>query len=121
MKSLLIGEAASDADLAAIRSAMEADDGVRRLIHMRTQHIGPDELLVGAKLELVPDLSVTEAAEAVDRIEASVRRAVPAARIMYLEPDVFRTRVPAGAGQPAHLGGTAGPAASEPEPAAETT
>ncbi len=50
---------------------------------------------MGAKIELIPDLSVAEAAEAVDRIEASVRRAVPIARVMYLEPDIFRTASPA--------------------------
>jgi divalent metal cation (Fe/Co/Zn/Cd) transporter len=70
---------------------------------MRTEHIGPEELLVGAKIELIPDMSVAEAAEAVDRIEASVRRAVPIARVMYLEPDIFRTRVPSPQDDPAHF------------------
>jgi cation diffusion facilitator family transporter len=134
MKGLLIGESATVADQQKITAAIEVEPSVKRLIHMRTQHIGPDELLVGAKIELVPDLSVTEAAEAVDRIETSVRRAVPAARMMYLEPDVFRTRMPSAEGEPAHLGGAAGAeaggepapgaepgAAPEPEPASETT
>jgi cation diffusion facilitator family transporter len=107
MKGLLIGESASAGDLEKIAAAMEIEPSVQRLIHMRTQHIGPEELLVGAKLELVPDLSVSEAAEAVDRIEASVRRAVPIARIMYLEPDVFRTSVPSAQDDPAHLEGAA--------------
>ena len=107
MKGLLIGESASAGDLEKIAAAMEIEPSVQRLIHMRTQHIGPEELLVGAKLELVPDLSVAEAAEAVDRIEASVRRAVPIARIMYLEPDVFRTSVPSTQDDPAHLEGAA--------------
>ena len=107
MKGLLIGESASAGDLEKIAAAMEIEPSVQRLIHMRTQHIGPEELLVGAKLELVPDLSVAEAAEAVDRIEASVRRAVPIARIMYLEPDVFRTSVPSAQDDPAHLEGAA--------------
>jgi hypothetical protein len=51
----------------------------------------------------VPDLSVAEAAEAVDRIETSIRRAVPIARVIYLEPDVFRTTVPSDGAEPAHL------------------
>jgi cation diffusion facilitator family transporter len=120
MKGLLIGESATVADQQKITAAIEVEPSVKRLIHMRTQHIGPDELLVGAKVELVSDLSVAEAAEAVDRIETSVRRAVPAARIMYLEPDVLRTRVPSGEGEPAHLGGTTGAQADgEPAPGAE--
>jgi cation diffusion facilitator family transporter len=94
MKGLLIGEAASSSDEEAIAAAIEGEPSVNRLIHMRTQHIGPDELLVGAKIELVGDLSVTEATEVVNRVEAAVRRAVPAARVMYLEPDVFRTSLP---------------------------
>jgi cation diffusion facilitator family transporter len=94
MKGLLIGEAASPSDEQAIAAAIEVEPSVTRLIHMRTQHIGPDELLVGAKIELVPGLSVTEVTDAVNRVETAVRRAVPAARVMYLEPDVFRTSVP---------------------------
>jgi cation diffusion facilitator family transporter len=91
MKSLLIGEAASPAVLATIVSTMEANGRVRRVIHMRTQHLGPDELLVAAKLELDRDLTVPELAAAIDAVEASVRVAVPEARVIYLEPDVART------------------------------
>jgi cation diffusion facilitator family transporter len=94
MKGLLIGEAASLTDQQRIAAAIEIEPSVTKLIHMRTQHIGPDELLVGAKLELVHGLSVDDAVEAVNRIENSVRRAVPTARIIYLEPDIFRTSLP---------------------------
>jgi cation diffusion facilitator family transporter len=94
MKGLLIGEAASLTDQQRIAAAIEIEPSVTRLIHMRTEHIGPDELLVGAKVELVHGLSVDEAVEAVNRIENSVRRAVPKARIMYLEPDILRTSLP---------------------------
>ena len=102
MKGLLIGESASTADQERIVAAIEVEPSVRRIIHMRTQHIGPDELLVGAKVELVPDLTVAEAAEAVNRVEDTVRRAVPAARMIYIEPDIFRTPTP-GPDSPAHL------------------
>jgi len=63
MKGLLIGEAASLTDQQRIAAAIEIEPSVTRLIHMRTQHIGPDELLVGAKLELVHGLSVEDAGE----------------------------------------------------------
>jgi len=94
MKGLLIGESASDTDQQAIAAAIEVDPSVQRLIHLRTEHIGPDELLVGAKIELIDGLDISEVVEIVDNVETAVRRAVPSARIMYLEPDVFRTRVP---------------------------
>jgi cation diffusion facilitator family transporter len=90
MKSLLIGEAASPAQVEAIRSAIESDDQVRRLIHMRTEHLGPDELLVGAKIELDGHLHFPDVAKAIDAVEVRIRDAVPQARVIYLEPDVAR-------------------------------
>jgi cation diffusion facilitator family transporter len=90
MKSLLIGEAASAADVAAIRAAIASAPRVRRLIHLRTLHLGPEELLVAAKLELDPALSVAELGRAIDDTEARMRAAVPIARVIYLEPDVYR-------------------------------
>jgi cation diffusion facilitator family transporter len=88
MKSLLIGESASRAARLSIREAIEATPRVQRLIHMRTLHLGPDELLLAAKLELDSELDVAQVAETIDAVEASVRARVPAARIIYLEPDV---------------------------------
>ena len=90
MKSLLIGEAASPAQEQAIRRVLEGDASVRRLIHMRTQHLGPDELLVGCKIELTNVTDARTVAECIDALEAKVREAVPEARVLYLEPDVAR-------------------------------
>lgn len=89
MKSLLIGEAASGEQQRAILGAIEETPGVRRLIHMRTLHLGPDELLVAAKVELAGSLSVPEVAAAIDAAEGRVRSAVPIARVIYLEPDLY--------------------------------
>jgi cation diffusion facilitator family transporter len=90
MKSLLIGESASVAHRLAIRDAIEEAPDVRRLIHLRTQHIGPDELLVAAKLEFDARLDLAALAVAIDRVEAAIRERVPLARVIYLEPDVHR-------------------------------
>jgi cation diffusion facilitator family transporter len=95
MKSLLIGEAATDQKQRSIQDAINGQPGVRRLIHMRTEHIGPEELLVGAKVEFDPDLSMSELAGAVNHVEAAVRAAVPEARIMYIEPDIAGANAPA--------------------------
>jgi divalent metal cation (Fe/Co/Zn/Cd) transporter len=94
MKSSLIGESAEPATIARIEAELTAVPQVRRVIHMLTQHIGPDELLVGAKLEFEPGLSVAEIAAAIDDAERRVRAAVPIARVMYLEPDLYREPVP---------------------------
>ena len=96
MKRLLIGEAATTEHQTAIRSAIEETPGVRALIHMRTLHLGPDELLVAAKIDLGPDLDATRIAAAIDAAEARVRAAVPIARVIYLEP-ALRYPAPGGA------------------------
>jgi divalent metal cation (Fe/Co/Zn/Cd) transporter len=88
LRSLLIGESASRTDLEAIESAVREDPDLEELIHMRTEHIGPDELLVGMKVHLSSDLTLAEVASVINRIEERVRERVPAARIIYVEPDV---------------------------------
>lgn len=90
MKGLLIGEAASDVDLAAIRAALTGADNVNGIIHMRTMHLGPEELLVAVKLDVAPTLTVAELATAIDAAEAGVRAAVPIATTIYIEPDIRR-------------------------------
>jgi cation diffusion facilitator family transporter len=89
MQSLLIGEAASPEDQAAIRAAILTSPDVDRLIHLRTQHLGPEDLLVAAKIDLVPRAD-PETARAIDRVEARIRARVPHARVIYLEPDEYR-------------------------------
>jgi cation diffusion facilitator family transporter len=90
MKSLLIGEGATPREHDAISAAVVAGK-VERLIHIRTQYIGPDELLVAAKIALAPGLPLAEVAEEIDTAEERIRTAVPAARLIYLEPDLDRT------------------------------
>jgi cation diffusion facilitator family transporter len=88
-KSLLVGEAAGPADLAKIEAGL-VGPGIDRIIHLRTMHLGPDELLVGAKLAMPVGASLPEVARAIDDAEQRVRTAVPSARVMYLEPDLDR-------------------------------
>jgi cation diffusion facilitator family transporter len=94
MKGLLIGESANPEVERRIVAAMQNSEHVRQLIHVRTQHLGPDELLVAAKLEFDPELSVYELAKAIDTTEANIRHAAPVARIIYLEPDIKRDDPP---------------------------
>lgn len=90
MASLLIGEGASAADEARIRAAIEGTEGVDRIIHLKTLHLGPEELMVGAKIALGPRTSLADVARTIDAAERAMRDAVPAARVIYLEPDVDR-------------------------------
>ena len=59
------------------------------MIHMKTLYLGPEELLVAAKIAVVPTLTASEVAQAIDDAERLVREAVPVARVIYLEPDLF--------------------------------
>ncbi|TDD51470.1 cation diffusion facilitator family transporter [Saccharopolyspora elongata] len=90
-KSLLIGEGATRDVLAEIVGQLESER-VEKVIHIRTQYLGPDELLIAAKIGLAPSLSVAEVAAEIDGAEARVRAKVPAARLIYLEPDLERGR-----------------------------
>lgn len=99
MVSLLIGESASPAHLRLIEEALLAGDDITALIHLRTLHLGPEELLVAAKIAVDVDEDAREIARAIDEAEARIRAAVPIARLIYLEPDLLRGgRSPEGSG-----------------------
>ncbi|MEV7420503.1 cation diffusion facilitator family transporter [Streptomyces sp. NPDC089919] len=90
-KSLLLGEAAGAEDVEKIKAAVVDGDTVTGIIHMRTLHLGPEELLVAAKIAVQHDDTAAEVARAIDEAEARIRAAVPIARVIYLEPDILRT------------------------------
>ncbi len=105
MKGLLIGESASEVDREQIRSAITGSAYVDDLMHMRTQHIGPDEILVAAKVEYNSKLTFDEVSAAINVTEAAIRAAVPAARMIYIEPDLRRKGVERPAPETADTGG----------------
>ncbi|SCK11344.1 cation diffusion facilitator family transporter [Streptomyces sp. WMMB 322] len=94
-KSLLLGESADPAEREKIRDALVDGETVTGIIHMRTLHLGPDELLVAAKVAVQHDDTAAEVARAIDAAEERIRESVPSARVIYLEPDVYRSAVSA--------------------------
>ena len=92
-KSLLVGEGATDEDLAKIENAITSSPEVEHLVHLKTMYLGPDEMLVGAKITLPAVTTLTDIALAINAVEARVREAVPIARVIYLEPDVYAPSV----------------------------
>ena len=88
--SLLVGEGANATDNGKITAALAAAPGVLSVIHMKTLYLGPDELMVAAKIGVAGDSKGSEIAVTIDRAESLVRDAVPAARVIYLEPDIQR-------------------------------
>ncbi len=89
-KSLLIGESATPEHVKAIETAMVDGQDIERVIHMKTLHLGPEELLVAAKIGVARNDNAEEIARAIDAAESRIREAVPIARVIYLEPDIYR-------------------------------
>jgi cation diffusion facilitator family transporter len=91
-KSLLLGEAASPAAISRIESALVGDSasGIERVIHQRTLHLGPEEVLVAAKVSMSPGSSLADVAAAINAAETRIRTAEPTARVIYLEPDIYQ-------------------------------
>ncbi|WP_433499841.1 cation diffusion facilitator family transporter [Sphaerimonospora sp. CA-214678] len=92
-KSLLIGESAAPEIEERIRAAVEEAPEVDKVIHLRTLHLGPEELLVAAKIAVRHDETAVEVARGIDEAERRIREAVPIARVIYLEPDLYRVQV----------------------------
>ncbi|GLZ76316.1 transporter [Actinorhabdospora filicis] len=90
-KSLLLGESATKEHVAAIEKALVGEE-VDHIIHMKTLHLGPEELLVAAKIAVRHDETAAEIARGIDKAEARIREAVPIARVIYLEPDIDRAQ-----------------------------
>ena len=88
-KSLLVGEGASTKDLDAIEAAILDGPETKRIIHLKTLYLGPDEILVGAKLAFDGDHRLSDVAAEINAVETRIRVAVPLARTIYLEPDIY--------------------------------
>ena len=88
--SLLIGEGATASDTAKIREALAGSEGVQSIIHMKNLYLGPDELMLGAKIAVDGASTAADVAVVIDAAEVAVREVVPAARVIYLEPDIKR-------------------------------
>ncbi|MGN6574393.1 MAG: cation diffusion facilitator family transporter [Nocardioides sp.] len=88
-KSLLLGESATPEAQRRIRSALQGTDGVERVIHMKTSHLGPEELLVAAKIGVPRGVSSEQVAATIDAAERAVRQVAPVAQLIYLEPDIY--------------------------------
>ena len=100
MSSLLLGEAATPEAQRLIAESILAHPEVDGLIHLRTLHLGPDEILVAAKIGVGPSASGEEIAALIDTIEVGLRSAVPSATLIYLEPDIRRGRSADAGGRP---------------------
>jgi divalent metal cation (Fe/Co/Zn/Cd) transporter len=88
-KSLLLGEAASVDAVHRIEGALSSSAGVERVIHMKTLHLGPEEVLCAAKIAVSTSATATEVADIINRAEEAIRQAEPMVTALYLEPDIY--------------------------------
>lgn len=90
MKALLMGESASPENQKKLVTALRDHPYVQTVIYMHTEHVGPDAILVAAKAIFSPDLSAADVSRSIDEAEVAMRDAVPAARFIFIEPDIAR-------------------------------
>ena len=88
-KSLLLGESASPEAQRNIADALDNATGIERIIHMKTLHLGPEELLVAVKVGVPRNVSATQLAESINAAERAIREAEPTAQAVYIEPDIY--------------------------------
>ncbi|MEY2674614.1 MAG: hypothetical protein RLZZ514_1179 [Actinomycetota bacterium] len=87
--SLLVGEGATASDTEKIETALGSTRGVNSIIHMKTLYLGPEELMVAAKIAVDVDITGKDIAAIIDDAESRIRAEVPTARVIYLEPDIL--------------------------------
>ncbi|MEV4465081.1 cation diffusion facilitator family transporter [Micromonospora echinofusca] len=116
-KSLLLGEGAEAQDVAVIEKAVTDGPEFERIIHMKTLYLGPEELMVAAKVAVPAGVTAEVLARSINTVETRIRSAVPTARVIYLEPDIYSVaaeRAGAGAASSAAAGAEPGEAAGRP-------
>ncbi len=89
MSSLLIGESVAPEDEIAIREAILRGPSVRRIIHLRTVHLGPDDIIIATKVEFDANLTVAQLARCIDAVEVEIRAVRAAAHFIFIEPDLY--------------------------------
>jgi cation diffusion facilitator family transporter len=89
MSAMLVGESALPETQQAIMTALASAPLVSRVIHLRTLHVGPDELLVAAKIAVAEVDTGAQIAAGIDEAETAIRTAVPEAKYIFIEPDIF--------------------------------
>jgi divalent metal cation (Fe/Co/Zn/Cd) transporter len=85
-RELLIGRAAGDEQQRLIRTEIEATSGVDALVELLTMHLGPESLIVGARIDLDNDLSASDAEALADRIDSRLAQMLPVSPHVFLDP-----------------------------------
>jgi cation diffusion facilitator family transporter len=85
-KSLLIGEGVTAADAEKIRAVVRAHPDVIEIIHLRTMHLGPEEVMLAIKVRFLGNLDTRTLELRINDIEARLRKELPRLKRIYVEP-----------------------------------
>ena len=96
-KDLLIGRSVPEEERLAIERIAGAAADVQQVVHARTVHLGPNQVMLGLKLRFNPALDMRTLERRINELEASLRAAMPHLRRIYVEPG-FEERHAAPAG-----------------------
>jgi divalent metal cation (Fe/Co/Zn/Cd) transporter len=91
-RDFLIGRAADPRDLGVIRAEIEQAPGVDALVHLRTMHLGPDHLIVAARVAFSDEISADRAEDVADDIDRRLAGRLPLVPHVFLDP----TQTPSG-------------------------
>ena len=101
--SLVVGESTPSGLREAIRRELELVAGVERVLELLTMYLGPQSLLVAAKIDFTRTSSVADLALAADEAEQRLRDRFPIITQLFLDPtprpDASPGRPPTGYGR----------------------
>ena len=85
-RDLLIGESADPRVLQMIRDEICSTPGVDDLLELLTMHLGPDHMIVAARVALDDELSADRAEDLADEIDRRLAQKLPVAAHVFIDP-----------------------------------
>jgi cation diffusion facilitator family transporter len=85
-RDLLIGRAAGAAEQRVIRAEIEKTPGVDTLIELLTMHLGPDHLLVAARVDFSENISADEAEDLASQIDRQLAERLSVTPHVFIDP-----------------------------------
>lgn len=93
-RSLLIGESADPKLINKVNTIFNSEENINRVIHLRSLQLGPDDILLAAKIEFDSRLNTKEVSNLINAIESEIRSAHPIIKKIYIEPDIYKENYP---------------------------
>lgn len=92
VQSLLIGESVNVMSERTMKKIAMSVDNVNQVVDLKTLYTGPSEIFIAMKITVDEDEDVRTVSRAIDEIEAKLRHTFPIARLIYIEPDFYKSK-----------------------------